>query len=114
MKEDQLVKWCNIQYETLSYIEERSRSVNRFVDDRDLSKALKIKRSTADGRLRRYTQKGWLKEQQVDGERKYVLRIEGLQRLQWLEHMQTRVSPKQFKKMLEADGVELPDWMTKM
>ena len=114
MKEDLLIKWCNIQYETLDYIEKRSRSVNRFVDDRDLSKALKIKRGTADGRLRRYTEKGWLKEQRVEGERKYVLRIEGLQRLQWLEHMQTRVSPKQFKKMLEKEGVELPDWMTKL
>lgn len=114
MIEDQLVKWCNIQYETLDYIEKRMRSANRFVDAKDLQKALKIKRSTADSRLMRYAKKGWVKEQRVEGERKYVLKIEGLQRLQWLEHMQTRPSPAQFKKMLEKEGTELPDWILEM
>lgn len=114
MKEDFLQHLCNIQYDTLSYIEKRMRSANRFVDRGDLSKVLKITRSAADSRLKRYATKGWIKEQMVEGERKYVLKIEGMQRLQWLEHMQTRVSPRKFKKMLEEKGVELPDWMMEM
>ena len=111
-EEDFLIRLCNIQYETLNYIEERSRSVNRFVDGAELAKALKIRRRAAEGRLKRYCDKGWLKEQMVESERKYVLRIEGIQRLQWLKHMQTRVSPREFKKRLESEGVEFPDWMS--
>jgi len=114
MKEDLLVKWCNIQFETLSYIEKRMRSANRFIDAGDLQKALKITRSAADSRLKRYTSKGWLKEQKVEGQRKYVLKIDGMQRLQWLEHMQTQPSRSQFKKMLEKEGVELPGWIADM
>ena len=98
-EEDFLIRLCNIQYETLNYIEERSRSVNRFV-----ASLLALRRTLLD--------KGWLKEQMVESERKYVLRIEGIQRLQWLKHMQTRVSPREFKKRLESEGVEFPDWMS--
>ncbi len=114
MEEDFLIRLCNIQFETLDYIEKRSRSANRFVDAADLAKALKIGRSAADGRLKRYYAKGWLKEQVMEGQRKYLLRVEGLKRLQWLLHMQTKVSPQKFKEMLEAEGVEMPDWISGM
>jgi DNA-binding MarR family transcriptional regulator len=112
MEEDFLIRLCNIQFETLDYIDRRSRSANRFVGAEDLAKALKIKRGTADGRLKRYCAKGWLKEQIIEGRRMYLLRMEGLKRLQWLLHMQTKIPPQKFKEMLEAEGVELPDWMS--
>jgi hypothetical protein len=114
MAEDFLIRLCNIQFETLDYIDKRSRSANRFVDAAELSKALKIKRSAAEGRLKRYCAKGWLKEQKIEGQRRYLLRMEGLRRLQWLLHMQTKVSPQKFKQMLEAEGVEMPDWISGM
>jgi hypothetical protein len=112
MGEDFLIRLCNIQFETLDYIDKRSRSANRFVNAEEVAKALKIKRSAADGRLKRYCAKGWLKEQITEGQRRYLLRMEGLKRLQWLLHMQTKISPQKFKEMLEAEGVEMPDWLS--
>lgn len=112
MKEDFLIRLCNIQFATLDYIEKRSRSANRFVNDKELAKALKISRSAANSRLKRYFSKGWLKEQAVEGERRYLLRLVGLQRLKWLEFMRTDAIPKEFKKKLEEEGIELPDWIS--
>lgn len=111
MNEDMFIRYCRIQHETLDYIEKRSRSANRFVDEKDLVRALKISRSAAKSRLRRYTEKGWIKEEVVDGERKFVLRLEGMQRLQWLGNIISSITPQEFKKKLEAEGVEFPDWM---
>ena len=112
MQDDLLIRWCRIQYETLAYIEQRSRSANRFVAAQDMAKALKISQSAAGGRLKRYCLKGWLKEQKDESERKYVLRLEGLQRLQWLEHLQTQLPGKEFTKKLETEGIELADWIS--
>ena len=111
MNEDMFVRYCRIQHATLDYIEKRSRSANRFVDEKDLIRALKISKSAAKSRLRRYSDKGWIKEEEIEGERKYVLRLEGMQRLQWLGNIISTLTPQEFKKKLEAEGVELPDWM---
>jgi DNA-binding Lrp family transcriptional regulator len=111
MNEDQFIRYCRIQHETLDYIEKRSRSANRYVDWKDLVKVLKISKSAAKGRMRRYSNKGWIKEQEVEGEPRFVLKLEGIQRLQWLGNIITRISPEEFKKKLESEGVELPGWM---
>jgi hypothetical protein len=44
----------------------------------------------------------------------FLLRLDGLQRLKWLAFMRADTVPKEFKKKLEEEGVELPDWISDM
>jgi DNA-binding Lrp family transcriptional regulator len=82
---DLLIKWALVQYETLKYIDERSRSASKFVTPEEAAQDLGISVLAARNRLERYEKKEWLKRIEIDEQRKgYVLKLEGLKRYKWL------------------------------
>lgn len=82
---DLLIKWAFVQYETLKYIDERSRSVSKLVTPEEVAQDVGISVPAARNRLERYEKKDWLKRIDIDEQRKaYVLKLEGLKRYKWL------------------------------
>ncbi|MFH1421408.1 MAG: hypothetical protein ABIH42_01630 [Planctomycetota bacterium] len=82
---DLLVKWALVQYETLKYIEGRSRTPRKFVTAEELSEDIGISFSAAKTRLSRYEKKNWVKKIDAGGDIKaYVLIFSGLKRYSWL------------------------------